>query len=251
MHPTSWEGREERPEEVLMAELKSAEQHLVAKGLENDARIIEATRGRWDGYIRRLHRLASESAAKGQSLKEVIGRDGDQFDSKGRNRVFLLAANISKGESSDGGFIYYPELGEITDKTQTREQYDGTVKLWVQKGQDWVHEFVNQFPSAEGETELYRSLGILSPEETVADLPAVLERTVAKIKNDKRGDLFQIVGGSGDESEMYMNLPTNVPGVFLEISKEGSTDDPVHPRRRSLMLKFATSFLEEELKTDM
>ena len=240
-HPVALESKENLSD-MLLSTLQTAEAHLVEKGLEADAALLTQTREHYHWYTGHLRKELQKGAEKGQSADDVLGHLGDGFNGPGARRELIMAGQIN----GDGGFVLYHDTGVLTNTIRDKSGYDDFIRMSEARGKQYAHKFLNYFPSSEGETDIYRALGVIESSETAHDLPAVLERVRQKLKTERKGDLLRVVAGTITQDSTYMRLPTNISGVFLEIEKENENVKSM--RRQSLKLSFSPEFLKSALE---
>ncbi|MFH1161926.1 MAG: hypothetical protein V1696_01470 [Candidatus Jorgensenbacteria bacterium] len=224
--------KEKNPIERLLARVDKIAVEMEGKGLGQDAAMVKKIKDRFDLYaetVRKGKEGLEESRGRRVSLQE-LKRSGHSEYAIGDS--IPVTHQIGRG----GGWTYSPQgFARSWFSEGDLEKYKDSFE---KERTEHNMEVVNFSFSKEGETEFYRSLGVLGANEEVIDIPTIYQRADNE-ERKKRGHSE----GHIDPKNYQAKFPTNIDGVILEVKKDRSRSYDGQGEER-ISLGFDDKFLE-------
>ncbi len=224
--------REKNPIERLLAHVDKIVAEMEGKGLKQDAVIVGKIKERFNRYaeiVRKNKEGLEENWSRRVSLQELKRSGHSEY-------AISDSIPVARRIGKDGGWVYSSHgFAQSWFSEGDFEKYKESLE---KEQKEHGAEIINFGFSKEGETEFYRSLGILGVNEEAIDIPTIYQKAVNE-ENGKRGNRQMEI----DPKKYEAKFPTNIDGVILEIRKDhrGSYNGQ---GEENISLKFDDKFLE-------
>lgn len=233
---TKFSEKRKYPGEVLFERLNDIASELVEKKMEKDAEIVMKLIERAQRYVDVLEQ---------QTNIHFVG-DG---------------VPVTHITNQNGGAAYSAD-GDICEKWNSQDDFERDKELIVNSAQSRpipntairVCDIVNYKFSEEAENIFCRMIGAIGNNESVSDIPTKQYNRIGGSKHGpgaarEYGYDVRIYNKGGDKniSNFSASIPTNISGIFLDITKT-----PKHPisgqKEDNIMLNFSDALKAEFIR---